>query len=146
MGQSVVGVFTLQREGKLYTPRAVAILEPNIVKVQTLSTPFHYYLIPGFMGAIGFEFFGLMGLAVAVLIGTPLVFFAQKWKHKRQMRKIRDGKKEVSPNMIIKKGKVTKVQLEDARRGKALHIVSKDHDFKLVGDTENLERVQETLF
>lgn len=141
----VVGGFSLSRKGKYLTPQSVAVIEGGTVTIHILSTPFHYYFLPGVTGSIGVTFGGLVGLLVGVAVGIAVTLYLQRWKYGRAIRKIETGETSVSPDIVAKKGKVRRVEVEEGRFGKSLHVETPKQEFSLTGEAGDVDRVYESM-
>jgi len=158
-GREVAGTFSLQRADKLSAPQSVAVLEENKVIVETLPTLYRYYVIPLVTGFVSISVLNAVALSIGsnpfwwnlagaiggVSVGMIAAFFLQKRKQGKMMGAIADGERNVSNDIVIKKGKVDIIELEEAGRDKTLHVVTQKYDFELSGDGDEIDRVYETL-
>lgn len=159
MEREVAGTFSFSREDTLSTPRAVAVIDDGTVVVETLSTPYRYYVVPaltGFggisvsevvaarMGSGGF-IWGVAGAVLGVFVGMLIALGLQNRKHDATMAAIGDGERELSNDIIVKKGKVNQIEMKDGGSQKSLHIVTPKHDFELLGSADDVERVHDAL-
>lgn len=159
MEKEVAGTFSFSREDMLNTPRAVAVIDDGTVVVETLSTPYRYYVVPALTGFAGIYIFeliaarigsggliwGAAGAVLGVLVGMLVALDLQKRKHEKTMASIGDGKRELSNDIIVKKGKVNQIETEDNGSRKSLHVVTPKHDFELLGTEDEIERVRDAL-
>lgn len=159
MERDVAGTFDLSREDKLSTPRAVAVIDDSTVVVESLSTPYRYYVVPavtGFVGItvsellaerVGSESFlwGVAGAVVGVFLGMVVALALQNRKHDSEMESVADGKGDLSNDIVVKKGKVNLIELEEDGRRKRLHVVTPKYDFEISGSADEVERVHDTL-
>jgi len=155
----VAGTFSIRREGKLSTPQSVVVLEGNKAIVETLRTPYRYYFVPATTGLAGLLVSGvvsgavgsaglvwdLVGVVGGTLAGMAAILMIQDRRHSRLMSAIREGDREVSNDIVVKKGKVNLIEVDDESRGKVLHIVTPSDDFELSGDAEEVDRVYDAL-
>lgn len=141
----VVGGFSLSREGKYLTPQSVAVIEDGTVTIHTLSTPFHYYFLPGVTGSVGVTFGGIVGLLIGVAVGIALTLYLQRWRYSRAIGRIEAGETEVKPDIVAKKGKVRRVEVEEGRFGKSLHVETPKDSFSVTGDAGDVDSVYEAL-
>lgn len=159
MEREVAGTFSFSREDTLSTPRAVAVINDSTVVIETLRTPYRYYVVPaltGFggisvselvaqrMGSGGF-IWGVAGAVGGVFVGMLIALALQNRKHNKTMMSIGDGERELSNDIIVKKGKVNLIEVEDDGSQKRLHVVTPKHDFELLGTADDVERVHDAL-
>lgn len=159
MERDVAGTFSLVRDDKMSTPRAVAVIDDGTVVVDVLKTPYRYYVVPAFTGFVGISaselvaarlgsggfLWGLAGAVAGVFLGMFAALALQNRKHDATMRSIADGEREPSTDIVVKKGKVSRVEMEEDGIRKSLHIVTPKHDLKLSGGASQVERVHDAL-
>ena len=159
MEKDVAGTFSLARDDRMSTPRAVAVIDDGTVVLDALSTPYRYYVVPAFTGFVGIslsEFigsslgsggflWGVGGAVIGVFVGMLIALDLQKRKHEAAMKSIANGEREASTDIIVKKGKVNQIEIEDDGTRKKLHVVTPKHDFKLSGNADEVERVHDAL-
>lgn len=141
----VVGGFSLKRKGSFHTPQSVAIIDDKTVTIHTLSTPFHYYFLPGVTGSGGLVFGGAVGLLVGVAVGIGLTLYLQNWRYSKAINNIRRGEVDIKPEVVAKKGKVREIEVEEGRFGSSVRVVTPRTEFTLTGDEEDVERVYDAL-
>lgn len=157
--REVAGTFSLRREGKLSTPDSVVVLDGNKAVVETLRTPYRYYVVPaltGFggiwaselvaarLGSGGF-IWGVAGAVVGVFAGMVIALALQDRKHEKVMTSVARGEREPSSDIVVKKGKVNVIETEDEGGRKSLHIVTPKEDFELLGGEDDVGRVRDAL-
>ncbi len=151
----------MTREDKLSQPQAVAVIEENTVIVETLPTPYRYYVVPlvtGFAGisisttvgtAVGSEsiVWNIVGVVGGVFAGMIAALMLQDWKQDKMKDAIAEGKREVSNDMVVKKGKISRMDIEEEGgiHRKTLHVVTPRYDFELEGDADEVDRVYAAL-
>ncbi|MDY7082813.1 MAG: hypothetical protein SXQ77_10505 [Halobacteria archaeon] len=145
--REVVGGFSLALKGRIHTPQAAAVIgdDGKTVTIHIMSTPFLYYFIPGVLGAIGMAVANIPALLAGVVVGTAITFYAQRRKYAREIEKLRTGELDVSNDIIVKKGKIKKIEGDENRFGEALDIVTPSEEFRLTGETEDIKRLKEVL-
>jgi hypothetical protein len=150
MERDVAGKFTLRREDRLRASKAAAVLDGSTVVVGKLPTFYRYYLVPGLLGILGVSLassvgngflWEFAGMGTGVVSGTAVSFATQSRKQDSLVNSMREGRQEPSNDIVVKKGKVERIDSD----GGSLHIVTSRHDFELLGNEKELQRVYETL-
>jgi len=157
MEKEVAGKFTLRREGKLSTPKSAAVIDGDTVIVETLPTPYRYYVVPAVTGLLalsvsstigeatgeGSFWWEFLGMGGGVLAGMAVAFILQSRKQDGMMEGIRDGDRGLDNDIIVKKGKISRIEYDEDDG--SLSIVSPRHEFELLGDADELRRVYDAL-
>ncbi len=157
MEREVAGKFTLRREGKFSTPKSAAVINGNTVIVETLPTPYRYYVVPAVTGLLalsvsstagevtgeGSFWWEFLGMGGGVLAGMAVAFILQNRKQGSMIEQMRNGERALENDIIVKKGKVSRIELDEDDG--SLSITSPRHDFELFGDTDELRRVRDAL-
>ncbi|MFB6282932.1 MAG: hypothetical protein ABEK59_03230 [Halobacteria archaeon] len=146
-GNEVIGGFSIRKPGSFGSPQAVGTVDEDgrTVSFHKLSSSIHYYFIPSLVGAVGFASYGIPGIVAGVVLGTALMMAGKKLKYKRALKKLEAGKKELSHDIVVKKGKLKKVKLDEGKLRKSLYLETPKEELHILGDSTAITRLQEIL-
>lgn len=157
--REVAGIFSLRREEALTTPDSFAVIDGNKAVIETMRTPYRYYVVPALTGFSGISLsnivaarlgsggfiWGAAGAVVGVFLGMLVALALQNRKHESIMASVARGERELSNDIVVKKSKVNLIEMDDEGSRKRLHVVTPKQDFELLGGADDVENVHAAL-